>query len=75
MTTEQQIEVVDRGDVYLEPIRPPDCDNCLKSPATMRIRLDLRELGMSVLVGHAYCDKCAPTIAKQLQAALPKEQS
>jgi hypothetical protein len=69
------IEMLDRGDVYIEDIEPPKCDNCVTGNATKRIRLDLRDLGLTVLVGHAYCDKCSSTIANQLKATLPPENN
>lgn len=70
-----EVEKIDRGDVYIENIEPFDCDNCLQKPATKKLRLDLREMGMSILVKENYCETCAPTMAEILKSTLPPEEN
>lgn len=70
----EEVEKVDAGDVHLEPIAPKDCDNCLDLPATLQIRLDLRELGMSIVLQDRYCSICGPMMTGRLKATLPQEQ-
>ena len=76
---QREIEQVDAGDVFIQPLLVQTCERCDEEdrdpvvPATKRLWLDLRECGQSLTVG-VYCDECVEIEAARLRSSLPVEK-
>jgi len=83
MPERAETEMMNAEDVYIEPLPPDVCERCEEqdaflgegdgTPATKIVRVDIREVGTSILLGK-FCDKCADAIANQVRGSLPPEK-
>lgn len=64
---------LDAGDVSVEKIRRPLCDDCNERPATHAVLLDMRNCATKVEVAHL-CSRCAKQFARNLKASLPPDR-
>lgn len=60
-----------RGDIKAKPLLVEECDDCMGTPATHYIEIDLRGTGRTRGFGH-YCKQCVTREVRRIQATLPR---
>lgn len=61
--------LMDKEDIQFVPIVQELCEHCSEKFPTQEVRLDIRSLGMNILVGN-FCDDCAKETKNRIAEGL-----